>query len=59
MRKCDPDRDMEYMSPHVRKYYPNAICFDDLRKIKLFGNYFDANYNNFYVSVDACQNTDE
>ena len=57
MRQCDPDKDLIYMAPNVRKYYPSAACFDDLRKVKLFGNWFDSEYKNFYISIDACQNT--
>ena len=59
-RKCDQPKDLiQQMSPHIADYYPNALCFDDLRKIKLLGNWFDDKYSNMIISIDACRNTTE
>ena len=32
MRMCNKEKDfLKFMDPNVALYYPNALCFDDLR----------------------------
>ena len=47
------------MDENVAIYYPNALCFEDLSKLSLLGNWFDKIYKNIYISIDACKNTVE
>ena len=47
------------MSENVAEYYPNALCFDDLSKLSFLGNWFDSKYNNIFIAIEACKNTDE
>ena len=47
------------MDENVAKYYPNALCFEDLREIKLFNNWFDSKHSGLIISIDACKNTPE
>jgi len=56
LRMCDRKKDLEkFMSPNVSKYYPNALCFDDKRTIKLESNWFASKYSSLYISMDQCQ----
>ena len=55
MRKCNPDIDMKFMKESYRYYYPNSICFD--KNVPMYSNWFDDQYNNFFISFDSCQNT--
>ena len=56
MRKCDKEKDIKkFVKDNVAEYWPNALCFDDKRKIKIFSNWFDDEYSNFYIAIDACK----
>ena len=48
---------MEFMDEEVVLYYPNSICFEDKKQLELHGNWFDKEFNNFYISVEACSNS--
>jgi len=55
LRKCDRVKDLEtFMGPKVAAYYPNALCFEDLNKIHLFGNWFDSFYKNIFITIERC-----
>ena len=47
------------MKDNVADYYPNALCFNNKKKIQLLSNWFDEKYNNIFVSIDACRNSPE
>ena len=46
------------MSENVSAFYPNAVCFDDKRTIKLLSNWFDSEYSNIFISLDECKPTE-
>ena len=55
LRKCDRKKDLEsFMIPQVAKYYPNAVCFDDISTINLFGNWFGDYYKNIFITIERC-----
>ena len=58
MRNCR-EEDVKWLEESVRKYYPNSICFSAMDKISFSSNWFSAEFENLFVSLDACQNTDD
>jgi len=42
------------MAENTAKFYPNALCFENKRELELSHNWFDSNYKNFIVNIDAC-----
>jgi len=42
------------MDESATSFYPNSLCFEDVEKIKLKDNYFDSEFESFFVSIDAC-----
>ena len=38
------------------KFYHNSLCLD-YNETKYYNNWFDPKFTNFFVSIDACQNT--
>ena len=60
MKTCDAEKDLlKFMDENVAAYYPTALCFEDLSKIDLMGNWFEIKYNSLLVSIDACRNSPE
>ena len=49
LRKCDPEEDFHYIAPTIRAYYPNSLCFVNLKSMHMFGNWFDDEFSNYYV----------
>ena len=45
------------MEKSVAAYYTNALCFEDLSSLKLYGNWFDTDYRNLFITVERCKNT--
>ena len=39
--------------PHA-DYYPNSLCIQDKSSLQLYNTWFDSEYTNFYISIDAC-----
>jgi len=55
LRKCDKEKDLEkFMEHKVAGYYPNAVCFEDLSKVHLIGNWFDGYFKNIFISIERC-----
>jgi len=42
------------MNKGILKYYPNSVCFDNKDELKLLSNWFEKEYQNFFISIDAC-----
>lgn len=41
----------------ANKYSNTALCFKDKMDLSLHNNWWDDEYDNFYISMDACRNT--
>ena len=52
LHQCNSD-EMKFIGAGVA-YYPNSLCFEDVNKIPLKGNWFNKEYKNIYLSIDAC-----
>ena len=57
LRKCEKEDLLKVVTETASGYYPNSMCFDDKSKIKLKQNWFFQEYENLYVSIDACNNS--
>ena len=42
----------------VADYYPNAICFENKKEVRLYGNWFEEKYNNILIAIEACTGED-
>ena len=38
----------------IQDYYPNSLCIADKSKVELYNSWFDTEYTNFYISIEAC-----
>ena len=47
----------KFMSKNTASYYPNALCFEDLREISLFINWFGITYKSILITIEQCKNT--
>ena len=58
LRHC-LDQDLMFLSEDIRHYYPNSICFEKKSALSFDGSWFNGKFKNFYISLDACQNTEK
>ena len=40
------------MDESAASWYPNSICFEDKSKIKLRNDWWDSNFEGFFLSID-------
>ena len=54
LKQCQKYEILDFMDESATSFYPNSLCFEDVEKIKLKDNYFDSEFESFFVSIDAC-----
>ena len=47
------------MDPGQAKNYLSSLCFQDKSQIKFKNTKYDAEFNNIYVVVEACRQSEE
>ena len=45
------------MSEAKTQSYKNALCFEDKMKITLFHNWYEEEFDNFFISFESCKNS--
>lgn len=46
------------MTDGKAEYYKNALCFEDKMTMTLFHNYYEEEFDNFFVSIQSCSESD-
>jgi hypothetical protein len=45
---------MKFMDEEIAKLYKNALCFEDLSQIHMYGNWYESDYKSLQISIDRC-----
>ena len=54
LRQCQQDELLKFASKTASLYYKNSLCFENKSTVTVYENWFQEEFNNFYISVDAC-----
>ena len=54
MKQCTLEDKKKLLTDTTINYYPNSICFEDKSKIKLKNDWYNKEYKNLYLTIDAC-----
>ena len=54
MERCKKKDLSKFITETALSYYPNSLCFKDKREIKFHNNWYEKDYSNIMVSIDAC-----
>jgi len=55
IRKCKKEDLLGFLTEKSLRYYPNALCFANKKQLKLHNNWFEKEFNSFYIAIDTCE----
>lgn len=59
LRLCKPD-EVRFAKPeNMVRWYPQALCFNDRKKVKMTGTWFGADYEAPLIAIAKCRETPE